>query len=211
MKILIAILSCRQHADFQQAQRDTWVKDVPSDIDVRYFVGHPDIVSDEVFLGEDAIRPESGLKLYPTLPAKTKLLCKWALDAGYDYVFKTDTDTLVNVENLLVSGFANSDYSGGYNYEETGDFASGGAGYWLSRRAMQNIVDSAVVSWAEDLFVSLALREKGIFPVWNTGYRWRPHEPIDSSMITLHLSSVLQRGKYDPAWMYECYYIMRYL
>ena len=211
MKLLIAILSCRQHAVFQQAQRSTWVKDVPQDIDVRYFVGHSDIALDEVFLGEDAICPESGLKLYPTLPTKTKLLCKWALDAGYDYIFKTDTDTLVNVENLLNSGFANSEYSGGYNHEETGEFASGGAGYWLSRRAMQVIVESTVTSWAEDVFVSLALREKGILPIWNTGYRWKPGEPIDNSMITLHLSSVLQRGKYDLAWMYECYGIMKAL
>ena len=215
MRILVAIPSCRAHAAYQQAQRDTWIRDIPSGINVhcRFFLGREsgiesgvvDETGDEVYLGSDAFIPERGLKKYPTLPQKTKQICDYALLAGYDYIFKTDTDTLINIKNLLNSGFANSEYSGGYNWEEVGEFCSGGAGYWLSRKAMQIVADSEVEYWAEDVFVSLALREKGILPVWNTGYRWKPNEPIDRDMITLHLSSVLQRGKYDPVWMYETY------
>ena len=172
MRILIAILSCRAHAAYQQAQRDTWIKDIPARVDLKYFVGHSEnLAPDEVFLGEDAIQPERGLKLYPTLPDKIKLLCGWALDHGYDYLYKTDTDTAVSVTNLLNSGFESHDYSGGYNQETTGEFASGGAGYWLSRKAMQIVVNSTVASWAEDVFVALALKEKGVLPIWNSGYR----------------------------------------
>src|SRR5271157_5112418 len=163
MNILIAIPSCRAHLAYQQAQRDTWIRDIPLAVDIRFFIGEQsEICEDEVYLGEDVFVPSQGLKEYPTLPNKTKLVCEWALKLGYDYVFKTDTDTLVNVKNLLNSGFENNDYSGGYNHEEAGDFASGGAGYWLSRKAMRVVTDSFLTYWAEDVFVALALREKGI-------------------------------------------------
>ena len=120
-------------------------------------------------------------------------------------IFKADTDTLVNIKNLLNSGFANSEYSGGFNHEEAGDFASGGAGYWLSREAMQIVAESTVMHWSEDVFVALALKEKGILPVWNSGYRWKPGEVVDETMISLHLRSALNAKEYDPAWMYKYY------
>ena len=205
MKILIAVLSCRAHAAFQQAQRETWVKDIPEGVDFKYFVGYETTEPDEVQLGGDAFKPEQGLKKYPSLPDKTKRLCQWALDYGYDYLFKTDTDTVINVKNLLNSGFKKWDYSGGYNQEETGEFCSGGAGYWLSRKAMQIVSDSTFTSWAEDLFVAGSLKQAGILPVFDPGYRWKPGEVIDSEAITLHLGSALHPKKYEPGMMYEHY------
>jgi hypothetical protein len=210
LKLLLAICSCKQHSSWQDAQRATWVKDIPLGIDFRYFVGHSDnLQSDEVQLGEDVIDPRRGLKLYPSLPAKVKLLCKWALDHEYSFLFKTDTDTLVNPKNLLASDFANHDYYGAENWEETGYFCSGGAGYWLSRKAMQIVVDSVVTSWAEDVFVALALKEKGILPRWDVNYRWKPEEVVDRNMATLHLPSALRTRPYDPAWMPKFYQQMK--
>ncbi len=213
MKILIAILSCRAHQAAQQAQRDTWVKDLPADVDLKYFVGCdvPDLASDEVPAGEDGIYPERGLQLYPTLPKKNRRVMTWALGMGYDYVFKTDTDTLVNVPNLLASGFEQHDYSGGRNWEEAGEFPSGGAGYWLSKKALSIVSNSNAQHWAEDVRTMLALREAGIHPVWNTGYRWQPGEVIDKDMITFHFTSCWRRTPYDPAWMYEQYRKMKAL
>lgn len=216
MKILLGILSCKAHADRQKAQRETWKKDIPcKEMAFLYFVGHQDnLALDEVYLGEDKIAPEQGLKLYPTLPNKTRALCRWSLEHDYDYLFKTDTDTLVNPKNLLKSDFQASDFSGAYNHEdEVGDFASGGAGYWLSAKAMKIVAESTVTSWAEDLFVTLALREKGIAPVLyrrrDRGYRWEPGEVIDKDMISWHIPSCLRRTGYDPAWMYEYYNLGR--
>lgn len=220
MKILIAVPSCMAHAAYQQAQRGTWIKDIPTGVDYKFFLGKEtgieygvvDEIGDEIYLNcSDISIPERGLKKYPTLPQKTKQICDYALCADYDYIFKTDTDTLVNVENLLNSGFANSEYSGGYNHEEAGDFASGGAGYWLNRKAMQIVVDSDVTHWSEDVFVALALKEGGIFPTWNSGYRWKPGEVVDQNMITLHLRSALNQREYNPAWMYEHYEKMKAL
>jgi hypothetical protein len=206
MKQLIAILSCKAHAAYQQAQRETWVKHVPANVDFFYFVGHKDgLLADEITLGEDVIDPSRGLKLYPALPAKVKLLCRWALDNGYDRMFKTDTDTLVNPVLLMNPDFEKHNYLGAYNHEEAGEFASGGAGYWLSSLAMQVVAETKITSWAEDVFVALALRAEGILPVWNKGFRWEPGEVVDKDMITLHLPSALRRRPYDPAWMYEHY------
>ncbi len=214
MKILIAIPSCDAHAAYANAQRNTWLTDLPRSMDYKFVLGHngiPGQIGDGIYLGEDDYKPEQGLQKYPTLPTKTKLLCKYALATGYDYLFKTDTDTLVNPENLLFSDFEDWDYSGGYNQEESGEFCSGGAGYWLSRKAMKVVANSAVTHWSEDVFVALALKEKGILPVWNSGYRWKPGEIVDKDMITLHLRSALNQQTYDPQWMYQYYEKMRSL
>ena len=212
MKILVAIPSCRAHAAYQKAQRDTWIKDATPYVDVKFFVGHSDgLALDEVCLGEDDYKPEQGLKKYPTLPTKTKKICGWAHGHGYEYLFKADTDTLISIANLLNSNFDTHDYSGGFNQEVDGEFCSGGAGYWLSRTAMLHVFHSSFEHWAEDVRTALVLKQEGILPWFNSGYRWKPGEPIDRDMITLHLSSVLQRGKYDPVWMRECYEKMKAL
>ena len=39
MKLLIAIPSCRAHAAYQQAQRDTWIKDIHRYAIIGFFVG----------------------------------------------------------------------------------------------------------------------------------------------------------------------------
>jgi hypothetical protein len=214
MRILIGIPSCRDHAAYENAQRNTWLKDVSGCATYRFILGHngiPGQTGDGIYLGEDDYKPEQGLKKYPTLPTKTKLLCKYALWMGYNYLFKCDTDTLVNPENLLFSDFEDYDYSGGYNQEESGEFCSGGAGYWLSRKAMRAIANSSIAHWSEDVFVALALREKGILPHFNSGYRWKPGEVVDKSMISLHLRSARNEKTYNPIWMHETYAQMKAL
>lgn len=214
MKILIGIPSCQAHADYANAQRNTWLKDVSGCATYRFILGHngiPGQTGDGIYLGEDDYRPEQGLQKYPTLPTKTKLLCKYALWTGYDYLFKCDTDTLVNPENLLFSDFEDHDYVGGYNQEESGEFCSGGAGYWLSRKAMKVVANSTVDHWSEDVFVALALRERDIYPFFNPNYRWKPGEIVDKDMISLHLRSALNQQTYDPKWMYEYYEKMKAL
>lgn|SRR5487761_41056 len=192
MKILIAIPGCRAHHELMVTQRQTWIKDIQG-ADHKFFVGDGEIFTDEVQLGQDEIRPENGPSygqgVYTTLPEKTKLICQWAIGRDYDFMFKTDTDTVVNFKNLMLSGFEKYDYSGAHNHEATGEFCSGGAGYWLSRKAMSIVAHTQVKYFAEDVMVALALREQGILPVWNTGYRWQPGERFDKDMITLHVSS----------------------
>jgi len=174
-------------------------------VDYRFFLGRPagQPESDEVFLDVD-----DG---YLGLSHKTRAMCAWAHGCDYDFIHKTDTDTLVNPWTFLHSGFEQHDYMGGENADRvptwgnrTVQFASGGAGYWLSKKAMAIVASTEVMTNAEDVFVAIALLNKGILPVWHRGYRWRPGETVDKDMVSLHFSSALQR-KYDPKMMYEYY------
>jgi hypothetical protein len=198
-------VSCHRDRAFQQAQRDTWLKDLCV-TDHKFFLGRPSDQpeADEVFL--DVNDSYQGLSL------KTQAICRWALDNDFDYVFKCDTDTVVNPWEFVFNDFQNYHYSGGFNEDvvpafssEKILFASGGAGYWLSKNALTIVANAAsIVTAAEDVFVAAALRAEKIFPMWNSGYRWRPGETIDKFVISLHLSSALQK-KYEPALMYEYY------
>ena len=85
-------------------------------------------------------------------------------------------------------------------------FASGGAGYWLSKRALAIVANSEIRTDAEDVFVAVALRDNGISPVWHSGYRWFPGDAADKGMVSLHFSSALKPvRKHEPAAMYEYY------
>ena len=214
---LIAIESCHRdrNSGAQQSQRDTWIKDIgPINLDYRFFLGRPveSGATDEVFLAVD--------DTYEFLSLKTQAICQWALDEGYDFLYKTDTDTLVVPKNLIMSGFERQDYIGGKNSDFTPpgyrtragtypgrriDFASGGSGYWLSRKAMKAVVDSQDTEFAkqaEDVFVAIALLAAGIKSVWNPDMKWLPGAELDDKTISYHLSSVLQK-RFEPALMHE--------
>jgi hypothetical protein len=210
MKILIAIESCKANRHLHQAMLDTWLSALSiMDVDCRFFIGGIN-------------EPENHLEVwvpcldtYDALVAKTKGICRWAFDEGFDYVFKCDTDTVVNPQRLLNSGFIGTDYLGGFNEDYMPNtlkhtfptvnqiqFASGGAGYWLSRKAMIHVAEGlATLSAAEDVYVAGKLLENHIPPIWHEGYRWRPGSKIEGA-TTFHLSSALQ-VKYRPELMYE--------
>jgi len=225
MKVLIAILSCLAHRDRQRAQRDTWLKDLSllrSDFAVehRFFLGKPvdQPEDDEVVLDvDDSFQPAANGFLVNKdgqgLAHKTRAMCRWALGRDFDFTYKADTDTLVNPWGLMSSGFQNCDYMGGSNAapafpgsDDIVPFASGGAGYWLSKRALAIVANSEIRTDAEDVFVAVALRDVGISPVWHSGYRWFPGDVADKNMVSLHFSSALKPvRKHEPAAMYGYY------
>ena len=211
-RIFIAVESCFKDAHKHQVIRDTWGKEFCLN-QVKFFIGGAGAgpFEDEIFLGSDI---EDS---YKTLPFKTRAICRWALERDYDYVFKCDTDTLINVNNLLFSGFGNYDYFGGENADvnvpgfppDRIEFCSGGAGYWLSKNSLDIVSKTGkILTSAEDVFVADALLKHGINPTFHPGYRWRPGAAIDKDMITLHLSSALQK-KYEMSQMYEAYRWMK--
>lgn len=212
MRVLIAVESCLQDRFKHQAQRDTWIKGLHF-VETKFFMGSVGggESEDEVFLGA-AVNDS-----YEALSVKTRAICQWAAERNFDYLFKCDTDTIVSPRNLIFSGFQEHDYSGGFNEDVMPEslrerfgggaiqFTSGGAGYWLSKKAVTLVANSdKVASCAEDVFVAAVLREHGVLPYWNPGYRWRPGATIDKDVVTLHLSSALQQ-KYEPRMMYEKY------
>ena len=170
MRILIAVKSCQR--DLARGDhniiRSTWGADATAaGIDVRFFVGaeFKKYQRDEVHVKCD--------DSYEGLPFKTREICKWASGKLLDYVFFCDTDTYISVKYMLTSGFEKYDYMGHmlhpvgkpfrydvinpYGHKEVHDpcytWASGGVGYFLSKRAVEEVTFQFPKSWAEDLWV----------------------------------------------------------
>lgn len=185
-KCLIAIPACHayEYGDYKdkrighvdavsyervRAVRETWAKYLPAFeryVHLRFFYGQPadgrKPFNDEIFLDV----PDD----YTRLPHKVKAIFHWALAKGYDYVFKCDDDTFVYLDRLMASGFEGHDYVG-YCYPSHGNYISGGTGYWLSRKAMQIIVNAPQPeTWAEDRWVGETLGKSGISPTRDARY-----------------------------------------
>lgn len=192
MSLLVAVKSCQMHREYHQAIRDTWGRH----LETIFFMGGStgDHSFDEVILN----CPDD----YLGLPFKTQAICKFVLDTSIDYLFFADTDTFIIPERLLKSGFENFDYVGRFGgnifkkfYYEAPDregrleihpecypWASGGLGYFLSRKAFSIIAQSEPTSWAEDLGVGqiigplAAIGELKILDITNQRCsRHRPH------------------------------------
>ena len=171
MKLLFAVKSCRSHRQegYHDAIMETWGKDVPNG-DIRFFSGDEDRFlpkkANEVCLGV----PDD----YMNLPLKTKAIIGWSLWNGYDFTFLCDTDTFTIPTRLLKCGFEKYDYSGRFgnqpkigttfhyrdpqgDYPNCHPWASGGVGYFLSRKSGELIARSWPDVWAEDLWVGQCL------------------------------------------------------
>jgi hypothetical protein len=160
MKILVAIMTCHSYRLRADAQRDTWVKDIPVELDYRFFLGHKDgyqPAEDEVMLhvGDD----------YKSFPAKVKAMHEWALAVGYDFVFKCDDDVYVRPERLLAAVPKDWDYCGrkrGPSGGHPAPYASGFS-YWLSKKAMRLLANCALTQDpAEDRWVGNNLLQNHI-------------------------------------------------
>ena len=173
--MLVAIKSCEAHWDRCSAIRDTWAKD--SGI-VRAFTGWQLDVPDT----------------YEALPLKTHAICKWALKRGYLNVFFCDTDTYVCLPRLKPNGH---DYVG-YKLPDK-EYASGGAGYWLSRKAMEMVTAGDPGKFAnEDEMVGALVGP----PVHDSRYALYDDVLPGNEVISRHLSS---RGPFEISMMYEAH------
>ena len=145
---------------------------------------------------------------YARLAYKVRGQCRWALEQGYDYMLQIGSDIYIAIDRLMNSGFENYDYVGKScgNHPAAGGVYAGGGGYWLSRRALQFVVDQPVTFWAEDLWVGSLMNKNGIElhidPRYAVDY---PEIPLpNNDIITSHLGihdGVF--GKYNPSLMYE--------
>lgn len=128
MKPLVLIASCARDRAGQESQ----AKLLRGIIDYRFALGagNANPVEDELIL---PVRDD-----YLALPVKMRAAFRWALEHGYDYVFKADRDSWLHAERLLASG--REHFEAGHDFVglvgKPGDCCGGGAGYWLSRKAM---------------------------------------------------------------------------
>ena len=129
MKPLIIIPSCARDRATETHQRK-----LLHGCEYRFFLGagNSNPESDEVIL---PVRDD-----YWALPQKIRQALRWTLeqDEEYSHIFKCDRDTYVHVDRLLDHwteiAIKQLDYVGLVG--SPGDCCGGGAGYWLSRRAI---------------------------------------------------------------------------
>jgi galactosyltransferase len=180
-RILFAVVTCHRRTYAPEAQhhihknqenthvewvRKTWLANAAGKVDVRFFYGNAGVseqpASDEIFLdvGDD----------YYSLVPKTRAVFQWALDHGYTHILKLDDDVFVDVDKTL-TGFQDADYRGTLREGQVNVYGTSeltckyacGPAYWLSRRAMQTIVDSPLPATPyEDRATGYALIQSGI-------------------------------------------------
>lgn len=190
MKILIGILACKRDREYEQIVRDTWLKrfpvghiffidQKPHSVDYGFFVGHEvvGLAADEI-----SLPCPDGRGIRDAVP-KTHALVQYAWLNNYDFLFKCDLDTYVHVPRLLASGFENYDWSGyGQPY--------GGSGYWLSRKAMEQLLDKPTNTLiCEDWWVAGHLEREGFVAHQDDRYHSKGYKGPESGRpaITFHL------------------------
>jgi hypothetical protein len=236
MKLLIAISSCW---DFEKngnnaALRGTWLPDIQhfSGLDYKFFVGHGQ-GAESAELPDDCIFLPDVDDGYGFLTYKTRSSLRWAYERGYEFVFRCFPDCFVRVDRLMACGFEQHDFFGDFRSEgdahigkgtepsrpilqQAQNYASGGAGYWLSRRAFELLLQAPITGiwrdtitpYAEDLWVGnrlgVAQQPLRYFDekrFCNHGSRYWPRP--DNDTITAHMSC--PDYPYDKARMYAAH------
>lgn len=134
---------------------------------------------------------------------KSREAWRWALDSGYDYVFHCFCDTYVDIEKLMHSGFEDHDFIG-MTYD-TNRCPQGGAGYWLSKRAMQVLATAHVDFWADDGWAGWTLQKASIDLHNDLRYGQYPDAvpTRQNDIITTHMGQhpyKTMRSIYDGTW-----------
>jgi predicted O-methyltransferase YrrM len=183
LRILIGICSAHRYPDRRQAVRETWLGQLPPDVAALFFIGaggpcnEPGVVALPV--SDD----------YQQLSAKVHCFYRYALEHyEFDYLFKCDDDTYVHAERLSKLPRPDVDLLGSNELEREG-FASGGAGYLLSRNMVEHLVREPVAARPDEdvLFsrraLASALRVASTSSLQGFGDHWP--EP-GNEIVTAH-------------------------
>ena len=135
---------------------------------------------------------------YFHLVYKIRAIHRWALNYDFTHIFKCDTDTYVDADRLMASGFEKYDFTGGPAGIEC---VAGGGGYWVSRRSSGLLSNAPIAYWAEDGWVSGTLRANGIALHTDPRYSDNPVKD-DNDLISTHLG--FKHG-YKNTMMYEAH------
>lgn len=216
MRCLVAISGCwnfelnGNHA----ALRDTWLKDVVKfpNLEYRFFVGTGQ-GAEEGNLPDDCILLPNVDDGYGSLSYKSRDSARWAFEQGFSHLFRCFPDTYCRVDRLMSCGFAELDYVGDFRgdpstnevtHQRAQNYASGGAGYLLSRRAFEIVMNGPILGiwrdeitpYAEDLVCGNLLGRSSVplkYRDLTTRFINRGSRPCswprpDNDFITAHLS-----------------------
>jgi hypothetical protein len=168
MRQLIAVESCERDIPLNDASRETWAApgSPPFDVDIRFFYGMTADVAEAVYDYE--ISPEIGDSVYLNVPddylslsLKTRAICWWAIEHGYDMLHIVDSDAYVRPELLT----ATADYTGILARETKYGPYLWGAFYSLSKQAMALVAQThPMPSPYEDVCTGIIMQNAGIKP-----------------------------------------------
>lgn len=159
-RLLIGVLSASFYEGRRGGCRRTWFGDLARREDVLpiFLIGRPEIQR-PTLMGDELYLP--CFDDYHHVSHKTFGFVSWALDEwDFDFLFKCDDDTYLQADRLCRYPVEGRDYVGGGRSE----YASGGAGYFLSHRAAEIIRQSGHPSglWEEDVLVGRILAGAGV-------------------------------------------------
>jgi hypothetical protein len=195
-KILIAVVSCT---------RDLWRIPAHREMlsghgaDVRFFYGRQDPGVLEVVRSDEVeLEVHDG---YFMLVHKVCRIFEWTLARGYDFIFKIDADTWLDVPKLLAAGFEAHEWVGLMGDKGAsggvGHCTSGGVGIWLSAEAMRLFLDhypkmgGGKMHYFDDWALSLTLATSAKLKPVNSDLLWNydlgPRTPAEKkNLISWH-------------------------
>lgn len=161
--LIIGIETCNKYTYRAKAIRQTWLKDCYKfGVNSYFFIGRPGKPAETI---GDTIYLDCG-DGYLDLPHKTIAFIEYIYKHfDFDYIFKCDDDTYIDVKTLLSLPYARYEYFGwpilspaldrkwhfkhvelhlrqNYKGKLKGQWMDGGQGYFLSLRAVEVIIDN---------------------------------------------------------------------
>jgi len=174
-KILILVLCSRNYLSFisSKAQQKIW-KNYTELFNIEHFIGHSYNSEREV----DHVSAKKGNYLvlntddsYKNLATKTLLAFDWAVsNLDFDYVFRTNTSSFVDYKKLqqfVKRNQNNLDYSGVVLDVMEGDTIASGAGFFLSRKNVELLLENREIFdtfLPDDVAIARLLKNFGISP-----------------------------------------------
>lgn len=180
-KIFIAITSCKKNRYKRELCRETWLKDLPKNVNYSFFIGVED--DEEYQNDEEDVICLNVNDEYNYLPAKVLSILKFVnsnID-DYNWFCKCDDDTFIRV-NKLQEILIDTVEAVGRMSSVDGTFVYGGAGYFMRK----NIVDAILYTHDKNVltFPDFGIEDTIVSKIVSTiGYTWTNSDLLNQSFV----------------------------
>jgi hypothetical protein len=212
---IIFATSCHANEVRADSCRDTWIPDLKNiGYETLIVIGNPS-QKDKFVLTDDTLFVKCP-DTYAALPVKTKMITEYFIkNCDQKYMFKCDDDTYVRADTFDSYDKKDLEYIGRVINNHRGVYASGGAGYFLNKKAASLITFSDMPEYGyEDLLVGKYLMGADI-PLYDEVtllggiWGWEDNKPTDLKYIRTMISQHLCRS--DVEAMYNLHEIVKTL